>query len=163
MSSLTTFSADGPWAKKFIDPKHRLKFPKESSVRFPRSNRPNTSARITFDFTPKTWVVRRGKLFLPRRRSFFANHSQFDLSPIKSYSPISVPRCDPRARPVVTARELKPTIWIDKVFFPRSVRGNYWSPGREEQNAGLISKIGRAVWEIRGPIDFGSYGAPNRP
>ena len=68
-----------------------------------------------------------------------------------------------RARPVVTARELKPTIWIDKVFFPRSVRGNYWSPGREEQNAGLISKIGRAVWEIRGPIDFGSYGAPNRP
>ena len=107
--------------------------------------------------------ARRGKLFLSRRRSFFANHSRFDLSPIKSYSPISVPRCDPRARPVVTARELQPTIWIDKVFFPRSVRGNYWSPGREEQNAGLISKIGRAVWEIRGPIDFGSYGAPNRP
>ena len=23
--------------------------------------------------------------------------------------------------------------------------GNYWSPGPEEQNAGLISKIGRAV------------------
>ena len=41
--------------------------------------------------------------------------------------------------------------------------GNYWSPGPEEQNAGLISKIGRAVWEIRGPIDFGSYAAPNRP
>ena len=57
-----------------------------------RESRPNTSARITFDFTPKTWLVRRGKLFLSRRRSFFANHSQFDLSPVKSYSPNSVPR-----------------------------------------------------------------------
>jgi len=57
-----------------------------------RESRPNTSARITFDFTPKTWLVKRGKLFLSRRRSFFANHSQFDLSPVKSYRPNSVPR-----------------------------------------------------------------------
>ena len=63
----------------------------------------------------------------------------------KSYVGRCIRSTEPPARPVVTARELQPTIWIDKVFFPRSVRGNYWSPGREDQNAGLISKIGRAV------------------
>ena len=74
-----------------------------------------------------------------------------------------VSRYSPSPRILVPPLDVSPTIWIDKVFFPRSVRGNYWSPGREDQNAGLISKIGRAVWEIRGPIDFGSYAAPNRP
>ena len=40
---------------------------------------------------------------------------------------------------------LRPAIWIDKDFFPRSVNGNYWSSRREDHFAVLISKIGRAV------------------
>ena len=55
---------------------------------------------------------------------------------------------DSPSRAVTTGglpRELRTALAGEPSIMETEHNGNYWSPGPEEQNAGLISKIGGAV------------------